>query len=61
FNGVLASQIGEGKTIVDAVKYATAAASIAVTRKGAQESMPYTEEIKIRFKELNMLINNSEE
>ena len=50
FNGVLASQIGEGKTIVDAVKYATAAASIAVTRKGAQESMPYTEEIKMRFK-----------
>lgn len=61
FNGVLASQMCEGKTVVDAVKYATAAASIAVTRKGAQESMPYTEEIKMRFKELNMLINSSEE
>jgi ribokinase len=61
FNGVLASQMCEGKTFVDAVKYATAAASIAVTRKGAQESMPYIEEIKRRFKELNMLIKSSEE
>lgn len=61
FNGVLASQICESKTVLDAVKYATAAASIAVTRKGAQESMPYTEEIKNRFKELNMLIKSSEE
>ena len=60
FNGILACQICEGKTVVDAVKYATAAASIAVTRKGAQESMPYTEEIKKRFKELNMLIKSSE-
>lgn len=60
FNGVLASQICEGKTVVDAVKYATAAASIAVTRKGAQESMPYIEEIKRRFKELNKLISKSE-
>jgi len=60
FNGVLASQICEGKTIVNAVKYATAAASIAVTRKGAQESMPYTEEINKRFKELNMLIEKAE-
>ena len=60
FNGILACQICEGKTVVDAVKYATAAASIAVTRKGAQESMPYSEEIKKRFKELNMLIKSSE-
>lgn len=59
FNGVLASQICEGKTVVDAVKYATAAASIAVTRKGAQDSMPYFEEIYLRFKELNNLISKS--
>ncbi len=61
FNGVLANQICQGKSIVDAVIYATAAASIAVTRKGAQESMPYTEEINKRFKELHMIIKSSEE
>ncbi len=52
FNGVLASQLCKRETIMNAVKYATAAASIAVTRKGAQESMPFLNEIKERFKEL---------
>jgi len=51
FNGVLASKLNQGENIVDAVKYATAAASIAVTRRGAQESMPYLDEIEERFKE----------
>jgi sugar/nucleoside kinase (ribokinase family) len=37
------------------VKYATIAASIAVTRKGAQDSMPYLNEIKKKMKELNIL------
>ena len=50
FNGVLASQLCKGETIVNAVKYATAAASIAVTRKGAQESMPLINEINEQFK-----------
>jgi len=45
FNGCLASALCKGKNISEAVKFATAAASIAVTRKGAQESMPYYEEI----------------
>ncbi|MFX1338159.1 MAG: ribokinase [Promethearchaeota archaeon] len=52
FNGVLASKLCNGQTIVNAVKYATAAASIAVTRKGAQDSMPYAQEIEEQFKKL---------
>ena len=39
-------------SVVNAVKYATAAASIAVTRKGAQDSMPYAEEIEEQIKKL---------
>ncbi|MHA1146974.1 MAG: ribokinase [Promethearchaeota archaeon] len=50
FNGVLASKLCQGEALVDAVKYAIAAASIAVTRKGAQASMPYKEEIEKRYK-----------
>jgi ribokinase len=54
FNGVLASKLYQGESLITAVKYATAAASIAVTRKGAQESMPHEEEIKARYKELTL-------
>lgn len=50
FNGVLACKLCYGETIINAVKYATTAASIAVTRKGAQDSMPYAEEIEEQFK-----------
>jgi ribokinase len=53
FIGVLASKLSKGETIVKAVKYATVAASIAVTRKGAQESMPYINEIEEKIKILN--------
>ena len=53
FNGVLASKLCSGETIINAVKYATAAASIAVTRKGAQDSMPYAEEIEEQYKKLS--------
>jgi len=53
FNGVFASKLVQGATLIEAVKYATAAASIAVTRKGAQESMPFLEEIEERYKDLN--------
>ncbi len=60
FNGVLASKLSQGENIVNAVKHATAAASIAVTRKGAQESMPYFNEIKERYIELNNQINKLE-
>jgi len=50
FNGVLASKLCQGETLLASVKYATAAASIAITRQGAQASMPYVNEIEDRFK-----------
>jgi ribokinase len=46
FNGALAVAISEGKTIYDAVIFANKAASISVTRMGAQASAPYRSEIK---------------
>jgi ribokinase len=49
FNGVLASKLNHGKDIIDAVRYAISAASIAVTRRGAQESMPFFNEIEERY------------
>ncbi len=51
FNGVLASMLNQGEDLINSVKYASAAASISVTRKGAQASLPYLNEIKERFKE----------
>ena len=54
FIGVLASKLSKGETIVNAVKYATVAASIAVTRKGAQESMPFLNEIEEKIKNLKI-------
>ena len=50
FNGVVASKLCQGENILTSVKYATAAASIAITRQGAQASMPYFNEIEDRFK-----------
>ncbi len=52
FNGVLASKLTQGENIISAVKYATAAASIAVTRKGAQKSMPSAMEIQEKYNEI---------
>ncbi|MHA1985049.1 MAG: ribokinase [Promethearchaeota archaeon] len=53
FIGVLASFLSKGENILDAVKYATIAASIAVTRMGAQDSMPNLNEIEEKMKKLN--------
>jgi len=50
FNGVVASKLCQGENILTSIKYATAAASIAITRQGAQASMPYLNEIEVRFK-----------
>lgn len=52
FNGVLASRISKGDDLLTAVRHATAAASIAVTRRGAQASMPFENEIEERYQEL---------
>ena len=49
YNGVLASVIAEGRTLIDAVHEANVAAAISVTRMGAQPAAPTREEI-IQFK-----------
>jgi ribokinase len=46
FNGALSVAISEGKGLYDAVIFANKAASISVTRMGAQASAPYRNEIK---------------
>ena len=46
FNGAFVVGLAEGMTEEEAIRFATAASSIAVTRKGAQESIPYREEVK---------------
>jgi ribokinase len=45
FNGALAVAISEGKELDEAVDFANKAASISVTRMGAQASAPYRKEI----------------
>jgi ribokinase len=45
FNGALAVALSEGKTIQESVAFANKAASISVTRIGAQSSVPYRNEI----------------
>jgi ribokinase len=46
FNGVLAVSLAEGKCLLDAVRFASAAAAISVTRMGAQTSAPHRNEIE---------------
>jgi ribokinase len=45
FNGALAVSLAEGKDIRESVAFANKAASISVTRLGAQASAPYRNEI----------------
>lgn len=46
FNGMLVTALLEDKSLVSAVQYAHAAAAIAVTRAGAQSSVPWRKEIE---------------
>lgn len=46
FNGALIAALLEDKVLSDAIRFAHAAAAIAVTRKGAQPSVPWREEIE---------------
>lgn len=48
FNGALAVALSEGKDLVTAVDFACEAASLAVTRMGAQSSIPYRNELITR-------------
>ena len=45
FNGALITSLLEEKPLPEAIRFAHAAAAIAVTRKGAQPSVPWREEI----------------
>ncbi|HEV7224186.1 MAG TPA: ribokinase [Pirellulales bacterium] len=45
FNGALAVALAEGRSLADAARWANAAAAIAVTRLGAQPSLPTRQEI----------------
>ena len=46
YNGALVVALSEGKTMTEAMAFATKASAIAVTRFGAQPSVPYRSEIK---------------
>lgn len=46
FNGALAAGLGRGMDLIGSVRYANRAASIAVTRAGAQVSIPNRKEIE---------------
>ncbi|PLP28827.1 ribokinase, partial [Klebsiella pneumoniae] len=45
FNGALVTALLEGTALPEAIRFAHAAAAIAVTRKGAQPSVPWRTEI----------------
>lgn len=53
FNGGLVTALSEGKTIIQAAKFANALAALSVTRIGTSPAMPYREEID-RFIETNI-------
>lgn len=46
FNGALAAALAGGKSLVEAARFANAAAAISVTRMGAQRSAPFRLEIE---------------
>jgi ribokinase len=46
FNGALAVAVSEGRSLEEAIDFANKAASISVTRMGAQASAPYRNEIE---------------
>ncbi|WP_077616727.1 ribokinase [Caenibacillus caldisaponilyticus] len=50
FNAALAVALAEGRPLADAVKFANAAGALSVTKRGAQTSAPYLEDV-LRFLE----------
>ena len=48
FNGAFAVALSEGKTCAEAIAFAQRAASISVTRPGAQSSVPYRREVHLK-------------
>ncbi len=47
FNGALAVALSENRSIEEAVGFACQAASVSVTRRGAQSSIPYRHELQV--------------
>ena len=45
FNGAFVTALAEGMNVEESIRLANAASSIAVTRKGAQSSLPTREEV----------------
>lgn len=45
YNGALCVALSKGKSFVEAMEFATAASAIAVTRVGAQSSIPFADEL----------------
>ena len=46
FNGAVAAKLSEGYSLVEGIRSGILASSICVTRHGAQDAMPYVDEIK---------------
>ena len=46
YNGALVVALSQGKSFKEAMEFATAASAIAVTRVGAQASIPFADELK---------------
>ena len=52
FNGALAAALSFGMKIFDSAEFANSAASISVTKMGAQDSIPSINEIEKKYKDL---------
>ena len=51
FSAALGVALAEGRSLSEAVRYASAAGALAVTKRGAQEAMPYRREVDALFGE----------
>ncbi len=56
FNGALTVKLSQGEPIERAIKYAVVCAGISVTRKGAQSSIPTSEEVESFIKKEGIVI-----
>jgi len=53
FCGALAAKLAEGLALSEALRWASAAGAVAVTRLGALPSLPTTKEVEAFLKETN--------